>query len=395
MARKQEQNDDKHRKKSRERDRLTAKYQLLRLFWLLLIPLGFLWPRLAGGSAEGVENIYSGKIYPVISRSLAFVSSSIPISIGLAIVLGLTAVFVLLIVVRLIRMIFGKLIHKRRNRIRFYSILISFGIFFGVLVNLFYAFWGMNTFRRPLSDTLCLDIRQYSAEELASACRILACRAAELRENVNEDENGVYDLGSIEDELDEMCNAYALLGEEHKEFSNKVYPAKPGKLSALFSKLNMAGIYVPFTAEISINVDQPDLYILAGAAHETAHYFGFVPEAEAGFIAFMLADYTDDPALEYSLIMNALVYCGNALCAKSPALYGELRATVYTEGMLRDLESYREYIASYEDDPAGDIGEKINDTYLKYSGQSEGVQSYGLMVDYILAYYDAVGLLAS
>ena len=40
-------------------------------------------------------------------------------------------------------------------------------------------------------------------------------------------------------------------------------------------------------------------------------------------------------------------------------------------------------------------GEKINDTYLKYSGQSEGVQSYGLMVDYILAYYDAVGLLAS
>ncbi len=107
MARKQEQKDNKPRKKSRERDRLTAKYQLLRLFWLLLIPLGFLWPRLAGGSAEGVENIYSGKIYPVISRSLAFVSSSIPISIGLAIVLGLTAVFLLTVVVRLFRMIFG------------------------------------------------------------------------------------------------------------------------------------------------------------------------------------------------------------------------------------------------------------------------------------------------
>ena len=135
MARKQEQKDNKPRKKRRERDRLTAKYQLLRLFWLLLIPLGFLWPRLAGGSAEGVENIYSGKIYPVISRSLAFVSSSIPISIGLAIVLGLTAVFLLTVVVRLFRMIFGKLINKRRNRIRFYSILISFGIFFNIITN--------------------------------------------------------------------------------------------------------------------------------------------------------------------------------------------------------------------------------------------------------------------
>lgn len=393
MAKKQERKENKRKRDGGERDCLTVKHQLLRLFWLLLIPLGFLWPRLAGSSAEGVESIYSGKIYPVISRSLAFVSSSVPVSIGLAIVLGLTAVFVLLIIVRLIRMIFGKLIHKRRNRMRFYSILISFGIFFGVLVNLFYAFWGMNTFRRPLTETLSLNVRQYSAEELASACKILACRAAELRENVNEDEDGVYALGSIDDELSEVCNAYALLGKEHEEFSNRVYPAKQGKLSALFSKLNMTGIYMPFTAEMSVNVYQPDLYILACAAHETAHYFGFVPEAEAGFITFLLADYTDDPALEYSLIMNALVYCGNALCARSPELYGELRGAFYTDGMLRDLENYREYIAAHEDDPAGGIGEKLNDTYLKYSGRGDGVQSYGLMVDYILAYYDAAGLL--
>lgn len=393
MPGKQEQKDNK-RKENGERDRLTVKHQLLRLFRLLLIPLGFLWPRLAGKSAEGVESIYAGKIYPVISRSLAVVSSSIPISIGLAVILGLTAAFVIIIVVRLIRLIFGKLIHRSRNRMRFYSILISFGIFFGVLVNLFYALWGMNAFRRPLSDTLGLDVRQYSAEELASACGILARRAAVLRENVDEDENGVYDLGSLDDELKKVCDAYALLGEEHTEFNNRVYPAKPEKLSSLLSKLNTAGIYVPFTAETSVNVAQPDLYILAGAAQGTAHYFGFVPEAEAGFIAFMLADYTDDPALEYSLTMNALVHCANALCDKSSVLYGELRGNYYSDGMLRDLDNYREYIAALEDDPAGDIGDKLNDTYLMYSGQSEGVQSYGLMVDYILAYYDAAGLLA-
>ena len=49
-------------------------------------------------------------------------------------------------------------------------------------------------------------------------------------------------------------------------------------------------------------------------------------------------------------------------------------------------------ISMYEGHSADEI---VAAMLEKYSGQSEGVQSYGLMVDYILAYYDAVGLLAS
>ena len=66
--------------------------------------------------------------------------------------------------------------------------------------------------------------------------------------------------------------------------------------------------------------------------------------------------------------------------------------TEAAESFENYLSSYKSYFAAdaawwkqYDDQPASEFGEKMNDTYLKANAQSEGTKSYGAMVDLLLA----------
>ena len=50
----------------------------------------------------------------------------------------------------------------------------------------------------------------------------------------------------------------------------------------------------------------------------------------------------------------------------------------------RDLAALAAWQRRYES-RLGDVQERVNDAYLKTQGQREGVQSYGRMVDLLLA----------
>ena len=55
-----------------------------------------------------------------------------------------------------------------------------------------------------------------------------------------------------------------------------------------------------------------------------------------------------------------------------------------------DLDANREYWAKY-DGTIAEVSNKVNDTYLKANGQTEGVKSYNRMVDLIVAYQLGTG----
>ena len=85
--------------------------------------------------------------------------------------------------------------------------------------------------------------------------------------------------------------------------------------------------------------------------------------------------------------MDALLTCSNKLYEQDADRYFEIYKNCFTEKMKRDLDSYREYFDKYKDDPVKAASEKVNDSYLKHNGQTEGIKSYGNAVDLILAYY--------
>lgn len=363
-----------------------------RLPLLVLIPLAVFLPHLVRNSPEKVERLYSRGIYPLISRLLGFLNSLIPLSVAELVIVFIGGLLALILVVRLLKIPFGKLRSRSENRIRFFSYLVSLAVFIGVMLNLFYVLWGFNHYRQPLSNLMELNVSTRSVDELAELTEHLALEAAKLRVKVAEDENGVFSAVSREEALKAVAAAFRSLGRDNELFANKCYKVKTPILSKTLSKLDIAGIYIPYLAEPNVNAEQPDLYFLSGAAHEMGHYFGFAAEDEANFIAYYASLWSKDESFRYSAVMAALSSCASSLYSNDYDKYAEIWYRCYSEGMQRDLENYREYYKKYENHPAAQVNDSINDAYLQYHGHSDGLKSYGRDVDLLLALYEQGGM---
>lgn len=357
------------------------KAQLWKLPWLLLIPIGLLLPKLTAQYPQFIEERYSQKLYPGISDAIASLSSALPGSIAELIVYLLIAFAVGLII-----LLFAHLLQRRQRLVRLVSFILSLGIAAGVLINAFYWIWGFNYLRPDLANQMQLEVKERSKEELEALCQKLANEAIQLRSVVAEDENGVFKLtDDITTYFKLLPDAYAKLGQAYPMFSRKAYPPKSVYASELMSYAGIAGIYIPFTAEANVNVHQPPLLLLSAGAHEMAHYLGVAKEDEANFVGYLACMHSDIPSIRYSGAMLALIHATNKLQDIDSSAYTILRAS-YSDGLIRDLNSYNAYWDAHE----GELEEKVNDmndAYLKHNQQENGVDSYGMMVDLLLAYY--------
>ncbi len=155
--------------------------------------------------------------------------------------------------------------------------------------------------------------------------------------------------------------------------------------SRLMSAFNYTGFYFPYTGEATINVDPPDNLLPATIAHEMAHQRGVASEQEANFVAVLACTESGVAAYEYSGWLFGFIHLGNALYRWDPDTYFTL-ASRLPEEVWADLNANREYWARFET-KAAEVSDKVYDTMLKSYGQSMGVQSYGAVVDLLLAWY--------
>ena len=102
------------------------------------------------------------------------------------------------------------------------------------------------------------------------------------------------------------------------------------------------------------------------------------------YIACLASDCID---LQYSGTMLALIHTGNALYRKDAKRYFEVYKNHYSEAVARDLIANNEYWDKFEDTKVAETAEKVNNTYLKANNQTDGTQSYGRVVDLLLAEY--------
>lgn len=356
------------------------KAQLGKLPWLLLIPLGLYLPDLAAKHSEWIEQYYTNGIYPHISGAMASLTSRANFSLAELLLYALAASFAITVLVLLSGLIFRKM-----RMVRLFGFLLSLGITAGVLLNLFYVMWGFNYTRPALSVTMELSVRERPVEELELLCETLAENAAVLRAQVSENAEGIFVLPQgYQAEFKKIPTAYEALNNELQLFVSDATVVKGVYYSQGLSYAGIAGIYIPFTAEPNVNVDQPALLLLSSAAHETAHYMGVAREDEANFMAYLACINSDEPTIAYSGVMLALIHCTNKLCDADYDKYAALYAS-YSDAMKRDLADYNTYWDAFEG-PIEETVNEVNDNYLKFNKQETGVQSYGMMVDLLLAY---------
>jgi uncharacterized protein (DUF2267 family) len=124
--------------------------------------------------------------------------------------------------------------------------------------------------------------------------------------------------------------------------------------------------------------------------HELAHLSGYAREEEANFVSYLACMGSEDPFFRYSAAYTALRYVMNAL---SPLVAAEEYQALYAalpERVQADFQASRLYWDQFKGKMAA-ISETVNDAYLKLNAQPAGVRSYGLMVEFLFAYYREEG----
>lgn len=257
----------------------------------------------------------------------------------------------------------------------------------------FVAGWALNHYAPPLAGELGLEVRAYSVDELADATDHYLLQAAELAGQVPREKDGSLARQDFSSLAPIAGSSYARLAATYPIFAGSTRPVKALLLAGdplLYS--GHTGIFWAPTGESSVPVHCPPADLPYIMCHEAAHRLGLASEQEANFAAYLACEDSDDMRLAYSGAYNAFAYCFNALYRADPdramqvlqqAAEGEQGAGVALvwADRLATHEAYQAFEGTFEK-----VGTTVNDTYLRSFGQTQGVRSYGLVVDYLIAW---------
>ncbi len=253
-----------------------------------------------------------------------------------------------------------------------------------ILLCLFVLNCGINYYRNSFSEKTGITADTYSTQQLEALCLWLTEEINARADSVTRDADGLMSLpsGSIEPLAVEAMHG---LGELYPDLQGYYPQPKPVLLSKILSFEGLTGIYSAFTIEANYNQDMTAYNIPFTMCHELSHLRGFMQEEEANFIAFLACENAAQTEFQYSGYLTAWIHATNALYRSDRAAWQEVRALLCAEA-LAGLTANNLYWAAHEG-IVSEVSEAVNDTYLKANGQSDGVQSYGRMVDLLLAYW--------
>ena len=261
---------------------------------------------------------------------------------------------------------------------------------------LFVGGWALNHYAPPLGRELGVETHAYAEQELVDATRHYLQEASVLAPQVPRDDDGAL----VRQDFFELARtagvSYEGLGERYAVFAGgSTAPVKALLLAGEPLLLSgHVGIFWSPTGEATVPLncavaDQPFTM-----CHEAAHRLGIASEQEANFAAYLACSASDDVRFAYAGNLSAFGYCLNALWGQDPQtarqLLEEVVAVPELEQGVRlvmgDRAATQEWYVRYEG-PFEEVGQAVNDSYLKGFGQQEGVRSYGLVVDYLIAWH--------
>lgn len=353
---------------------------------------------------QGFAEWYAVHIYQYLTAAIGRVTGLAPFSIvemGLYILLIMLPVTGVRAIVKSVR--YGR---GGANALQWAS-----GLFLiaSVLLFLYTVNCGINYQRESFSEKTGLVAEQYTTEELKEVCVWLTEELNALAGQVERNEEGVMLLEMPTAEKKEMSavngekmpvadggemtlqvlgdiavQAMSELAAEYPDMAGYYPHPKPVCVSEILSYQGLSGVYSPFTIEANYNADMIDYYIPFTLCHELSHLRGFMQEEEANFIAFLACVGSGNWDFQYSGYLLGWVYSMNALRRSAPEDWQEVREEL-DEAVEADLRENARFWDHY-DGAVAEVSDKVNDTYLKVNGQSSGVQSYGRMVDLLIAY---------
>ncbi|MEY8562335.1 DUF3810 domain-containing protein [Eggerthellaceae bacterium 3-80] len=358
------------------------KYLLKRWWFVLFGVLALVLVALFSSNPSLTEFVYSRSIFPTLSTVVGFLPSLVSFSVAEWVVL-LFLVFCLAYIAYWI----VQLIRKKDERgFQVYKAFVGVLVLASVVYFCFVITGGLNYYRYTFAESAGIELEQSSEDELESLCWSLADNMNQTRAEIGEEVDVcALNSGDFERYAHASVGAISALAQTYPVLERPLYSTpKPVFASEFLSDANIAGIYFPFTEESNINTQSMLFTMPATMAHELAHQCGFMREDEANYIAYAACVHTDQDALvRYSGYSLAYDYSLSALNRVNPDVAAEINASL-SDDVKTDRVRRAQYLSEHEGEIAR-ISTRMNDAYLKANKQTDGVQSYGRMVDLLLA----------
>lgn len=349
----------------------------------MLLPLGLLL-LLSARYVPGFADFYYETVYRYLGGLFGSITGILPFSLmeaAIAAVVFLAVYWITKLVLR------SK--ENEKAMLSYFRIVLMRIISIGcAVVFLFSAFCGTNYYRKSFADELGLEVRDSSPEELYELCEHLLSEAAEAgaqlqreEDNITRFEDGNFSMAKeAKAEFEKFCDDHGIMSMGFSTFGRP----KPVFFSEIMAYLQISGVFSPYTFEANICTAGPAFLRGATMMHEQSHLRGYMNEAEANFIAYLACEKSDSAYFRYSGNSLALLHSMNALYSADYDLWYELRIQ-YPDFIDADMRAQNEYVDAH-DTKVAEVSDSVNDAYLKLNDQKDGVQSYGKMVDLLLAY---------
>lgn len=344
-----------------------------------------------------VDAVYSEGVGPWIGLTLAKVSSLTPFSL-VEVVAG---VLVLRYSVAFAASLYEVARRRRRLANALACGLLRTGTAAALIISFFYAGWGFS-FSRPKmiarlgwQSFLTTKANDELADELATMCEGLV-RAAndDYMRTFNSQDTGApteppFAVADLDAAVEEGYRR--LTGELNLKhhFAIPRGRIKPAAASPLLSRLLILGFYSPWTGESHYNAQMPGCNLPQVVAHEKAHQRCITSEDEANFFGVLACVLSDVPYIRYSGYLAAQQQLLNELYDLDPDRAVEI-ALKRHPGVQRDRDACRDFVMKNLG-VLSQAGEAMNDAYLKANRVKEGVLSYAMDTQLLIAFTRAYG----
>ena len=217
---------------------------------------------------------------------------------------------------------------------------------------LFCLMWGVNYWTDSFQDRSGITAQPVAAEDLKNVTAYFAERLSELFPFLEFPDTGV----------------------------------KAVRCSRIMSVMGFTGVYFACVGESNVNVDSPACLLPSTIAHELAHQRGVAWEQECNFLGVLASVTSGMPDYIYSGWLLGFIHLGNALYETDPEAYWAIRGTLpaAVEADLRDNSAYWD---QFRDNVVEKVSDTVYDAALKSYGDANGMKSYSMVVELLVAYY--------
>ncbi len=358
---------------------------ILGAFWLIValaLLIGSFFP-------DWVSHYYSFGLFQSIGKGLRTVSMVSASAIG-------EYVYLLIVIILIIKLI--QYLYKFKNE--FYKPnLLPFlirtvkklGMLLVKLYVVFMLLWGLNYQKASPASSFQLKVDTTYTEAQLDQLSLT------LMEELNSTRLIVPDSAIVK------CTIEQVFAHTVTEFETiqSSYPflqlEKPSLKQAKFPSwgdyIGYMAFYHPITGEAIIRGDVPILTLPFTSCHELAHQMGYASEAEANFIAFVVASESKDPILKYSMLLQLFTYCQSeqlGLIAKRGSFQDWKKLASRNKQLLnfkviQDRKYIREFFAKRQHllIPAS---ASMYNQFLQWNKQAKGINSYNDVLLWAIAY---------